>query len=467
MNRARGLVAVAAAAAVAVAALVVARERTRDDANSLARLLRTPGPAVLQLPLRVAELGTNAIPDLVDALDWEPGPFQRFANANRFPRHPGLERRLEPWRTDHPKNVQARAARLLACFGRDAAPAVPHLLDRVAVAPYVEVPSSLFLALLEAAPGDPSARGAVLGALRGPGAAHAAEALWQSRTTGCDALAPSLAAVRGDPAAHLAFLADVVRRCPEARQGWMVDEMADLLRRSPPRREAAANVLAGLSPGADAVLAPLAAALVDPAFRTPCNLVVAMGTNAAGLEPFLAARATNAVPLERVLAARAIAALHGRPAECVGALLREMRVRALVDPTASFMPADRAFADPYLGETTLTHREASAWLLGELGPAAADAAPALRGAVSEPSGWMPVIASWSLWRITRRAEDALPGLAVALEAEDPWKRHFALCAVAEMGPAAAVLEPRVRACAARDVRHRPDVAAALGALRRR
>jgi hypothetical protein len=278
-----------------------------------------------------------------------------------------------------------------------------------------------------------------------------------------EALPAIVAATRNGPGVWFKYAPRYARRRGPEASAW-TEPLAALLRSNPVQRVPAADALAALRPAPNAVLPALAAALADPTFPTPCSLFVALDTNAAALEPILAARATNRVPLERILALRSLAALRGRPAECVEPLLRELRGRSVVDPQAAFVPAHDAFLDRGLGDTALGHRETACWLLGELGPVAADAIPALRGLATESSGWVPVLASWSLWRIERRAADAIPGLARALGSEDPWQRHFALRAAIEMGPAAAVLEPKIRACAARDIRHHVEVAAALRAL---
>jgi hypothetical protein len=323
----------------------------------------------------------------------------------------------------------------------------------------------VFLALLETARDDPEVRRLVNAALAGKDHAEAIVALCFAPQPWPEAMRAIVDATRKNPAGWLDFTPRLARRIHPADGEW-IRALTNCFGTGWAPREAAAETLAALRPTPATVLPALASAMTRPDFRTPCNLIVALGTNAAPLEPLVRPRTQHAIPMERVLAARALAAIHDRPGECVGTLLREIRVRGLVDPQATFTPADDAFVDPMLGWTDLTHREAAVWLLGELGTNATAAVPALREATTEPSGWMPVLASWNLWRITRDAGDALPGIAQALDSGTPWECHFALRAILEIGPAAAPLEVKIHDCARRDIRHRKAAAAALAAIGR-
>ncbi len=476
MKRRRGIV-VVTAVVVAIAATIVFLDASRgSDPRSLDRMLRNPGLNFIDLPFRVAELGTNALPELVDAVDWEPGPFQRFANAHQFPNQPAIDRRLEIWRTSNPAFVHEVAGRLLACFGRDAAPVLPRLHAIAALAGTVPVSTGVLVALLDAAPHDPDTGRAMVAALGGSSREQAVEAACLSRTIpSAEVTQAVVAALRTNWTVRPELGARFVLRAGHGADALVPFLLQSLA--SGDGTEATANALAAIRPPPRDVAASLEVAMAAakpgtiprtsaPRFLVPCNLFVALGINGIAFENVLAERVTNVVPLERILAARSLAAIHGRPAECVEALVREMRGRSPVDSNATFTPLDTGFVHPSLGAITLPHRETAAWLLGELGTNAIAAVPALRGAAMPASGWVPVIASWSLWRITRDRNEALPGVARALDSEDPWQRHFALRAVLEMGPAAAVLEPKIRACALRDIRHYRDAADALAAIHR-
>ncbi|MFJ6248915.1 MULTISPECIES: HEAT repeat domain-containing protein [unclassified Streptomyces] len=80
-------------------------------------------------------------------------------------------------------------------------------------------------------------------------------------------------------------------------------------------------------------------------------------------------------------------------------------------------------------------RCAAAQALGEIGPAAAAAAPALRPALASRDPWVRVRAAAALWRVTGETEEALPVLLAAWEENRHARVDIAEC-LAEMGPAA-------------------------------
>ncbi|MFF5449977.1 HEAT repeat domain-containing protein [Streptomyces sp. NPDC012950] len=80
-------------------------------------------------------------------------------------------------------------------------------------------------------------------------------------------------------------------------------------------------------------------------------------------------------------------------------------------------------------------RCAAARALGEIGPAAAASAPALRPALASRDLWVRVRAAAALWRVTGETEEALPVLLAAWEENRHARVDIAEC-LAEMGPAA-------------------------------
>ncbi|MFI9118157.1 PBS lyase [Streptomyces bikiniensis] len=111
-------------------------------------------------------------------------------------------------------------------------------------------------------------------------------------------------------------------------------------------------------------------------------------------------------------AARALWAVEGDPAEVLPVLERWLR---------PVLPgADRC---------------AAAQVLGEIGPAAVAAAPALRPALASRDLWVRVRAAAALWRVTGETEATLPVLLAAWEENRHARVDIAEC-LAEMGPAA-------------------------------
>ncbi|MFE5734175.1 PBS lyase [Streptomyces sp. NPDC056528] len=97
-------------------------------------------------------------------------------------------------------------------------------------------------------------------------------------------------------------------------------------------------------------------------------------------------------------------------------------------------------------------RCAAARVLGEIGPAAAPAAPALRPALASRDPWMRVRAAAALWRTTGETAETLPVLLAVWEENRHARVDIAEC-LAEMGPAAATARPAVLTELTRGRRH--------------
>ncbi|NEA58907.1 PBS lyase [Streptomyces sp. SID13666] len=88
-------------------------------------------------------------------------------------------------------------------------------------------------------------------------------------------------------------------------------------------------------------------------------------------------------------------------------------------------------------------RRSAAEALGELGPAAAGAAPRLRELLADPAVWMRVDAAVALWRVSGDAGPVLPVLRSAW-AENVHTRTVIAGCLAGIGPAAAGAAPLLR-----------------------
>ncbi|MEV7672638.1 HEAT repeat domain-containing protein [Streptomyces sp. NPDC088752] len=137
--------------------------------------------------------------------------------------------------------------------------------------------------------------------------------------------------------------------------------------------------------------------------------------------------AREAVPELRELLADGSAAVSAAAARALW---------AAEEDTAEVLPALERWLRPGLPDAD---RCAAARVLGEIGPAAASAAPALRPALASRDPWVRVRAAAALWRVTGEAEEVLPVLLAAWEENRHARVDIAEC-LAEMGPAASAAQ---------------------------
>ncbi|MGW9437367.1 HEAT repeat domain-containing protein [Streptomyces sp. NPDC055607] len=137
--------------------------------------------------------------------------------------------------------------------------------------------------------------------------------------------------------------------------------------------------------------------------------------------------AREAVPELRELLADGSAAVSAAAARALW---------AAEEDTAEVLPVLERWLRPGLPDAD---RCAAARVLGEIGPAAASAAPALRPALASRDPWVRVRAAAALWRVTGEAEEVLPVLLAAWEENRHARVDIAEC-LAEMGPAASAAQ---------------------------
>ncbi|MFE8936529.1 HEAT repeat domain-containing protein [Streptomyces sp. NPDC007872] len=137
--------------------------------------------------------------------------------------------------------------------------------------------------------------------------------------------------------------------------------------------------------------------------------------------------AREAVPELRELLADGSAAVSAAAARALW---------AAEEDTAEALPVLERWLRPGLPDAD---RCAAARVLGEIGPAAASAAPALRPALASRDPWVRVRAAAALWRVTGEAEEVLPVLLAAWEENRHARVDIAEC-LAEMGPAASAAQ---------------------------
>lgn len=139
-------------------------------------------------------------------------------------------------------------------------------------------------------------------------------------------------------------------------------------------------------------------------------------------------------------------ALVADPGSCIA--LEAAAALWAIERNSAVLPVLLAHLD---SESPHTRRSA-AEALGELGPAAAAAAPRLRELLADPAVWMRVDAAVALWRVTGVAGPVLPVLRSAW-AENVHTRAVIAGCLAEIGPAAAGAAPLLRAELAAVRRH--------------
>jgi HEAT repeat protein len=118
-----------------------------------------------------------------------------------------------------------------------------------------------------------------------------------------------------------------------------------------------------------------------------------------------------------------------------------------------------------VGEQTqgLGHREAAAWLLGEIGPPAAEALPGLRSLQREPNLWLRLFAARAIWRISGETEVFLVAAERELKGDNDAAVVWICQLLAEMGPPARASEAALKSAMTRNLTVR---AAAFQALQK-
>lgn len=376
--------------------------------------------------------------------------------------------------------VRAHAARSLGTLGDAARTAAPNLVSLLAdpnegvrrqaigalmaIRPGPKVTVPLFVSLM--ADSDPAVRIRVLQALAGAGA---------------DAVPAMVEALKNDAVAYWACL--VLRELGPAA----VDAVPGLTERltdpRPEIRREAALALAAIGDGATPAAGKLAALLDDEATRTPATYALGclgripqdadatIRANARAEDPLLGAvslwalarvhpedmrlrreaietlvaRLKDADPFVRAAAARALASLPPTPEIMVPAMEKlldgadETTSRYALDALATI----GAPAVPRLIKA-LEHeklRAEVAYVLGQIGPAAAPATESLVGLLDDEGCDVGNEAVHALAKIGPGAKGAVAALVRAAQKPECPVRHAAVYALGKIGPDASEAEP--------------------------
>jgi HEAT repeat protein len=384
------------------------------------------------------------------------------------------------------------AVEAIRAIGPDAAAAVPALL-RVLKEDNPATRQFVLAALGEIRPDGPAAADAAAALLADPDAgvrARAAETVWLLRRSGKEAVpvlvallkekgdagqaAVSVIAGMGDAAAPaVPALAELLRSKDGATQ---VKVLSALTRIGPPAAPAAAQVaallpqddgVAGVALGALAAMRGEAKVVVPALARflrdrpasshreEAVELLGEYGADAREAVPLLAAGLRDQAPGYRWNCAAALARVDPEKARAALPLLRELarqRFRYLepyvalyrIDPEDETRPLEVLQAALQSADTEAL-RGAAARRLGELGPAAKEAGPALTRALRDESGSVRLAAALALGRVGGHAEEVVVALAeLVQEWGDPEVRWQAAAALGRMGAAAGAAAPALR-----------------------
>jgi HEAT repeat protein len=202
----------------------------------------------------------------------------------------------------------------------------------------------------------------------------------------------------------------------------------------------------GLGPVAAEAVPDLAAILTneDPAMVAGAlEALKSIGPDARAALPRVQTLVTNRDSTIRMLAASASACIQAKPDLAVPILLDGLQ-RPVSGTTKARMTV--TIGQPIDGLVT-GGPEAAAILLGECGPAASAAMPALEEKLQDNNQWMRLASAQAIWRISGTANQALPVLLAILDSQpqpqpgqasapDKYLLIRTIEAIEEMGPAA-------------------------------
>lgn len=396
----------------------------------------------------VAAIGLPAVPVLLAAIESHPAGLAWLGWS----------------RADPQKTARARlnALVLFSDWGPEAKAALPTL---VKVADRSEPGWELaMLAAATVAPDAPAVRDLLVAKLEGTAESRASAALVIHHCRLRDArfvgpLAAALKDIRvGRPLDRLPVKemlalsrqgSEASAAVPELIQGWEIAELRGAL------------LVAFLELGREAAPAvPLLAETLNddrsrPMWPEVLHVLARIGPGAEPAATALSGRLQHPDPLIRGMAALAAASIRQSTNFAVTALLEQLQDTNYANARAT-LPLRLGDSSPGLG-----HREAAAWFLGEMGPPAAEALPALRSLQRESNIWLRLFSARAVWRISGEAEPVLEVLERELGGDNEISGVWVCQLAAELGPRARGVEALLRKAMTRNLKLR---AAALAAL---
>jgi hypothetical protein len=408
------------------------------EGRPLADLLALEVPKDLSKP--VASLGPRALPVLAEALEPRPGVLETL----------GVRK------ADHGRLTRARVAAvvLLSSWGTEAAELLP-VLARVASGGDPAQDLAL-LACANVAPESPQVTGMVLERLRGVSASRssAARIIHLAGLRDPRFVAPLTAAMQdikigrpldrlpADEILALSLQTNGAGAIAEMLRGWEIREL----------RGALLAAFREFGPSAGPAVPMLTEALNDdgsrPFWPNILHVLARIGPAAEPAATVLSKRLESRDPLIRGMAALAAAAIRQSTNYAVTALITQLQDTNYGNARAT-LPLK--VGEKYVG---LGHREAAAWFLAEIGPAAVEALPTLRSLEREPNVWLRLFSARAVWRISGETGSALGAIERELgnDAED--SGVWACGLAGEIGSRAAAMEPLLKRAMTRSLQLR-------------
>jgi HEAT repeat protein len=210
------------------------------------------------------------------------------------------------------------------------------------------------------------------------------------------------------------------------------------------------RTLKGIGPGGSAAVPALIEVMKSEPDKFTHPLVIETLINidpaAAAALPVLEDQLKDESGVIRVLAAIAIGKIRGHLESAVPTLMRELENEER--ETSQISWEFHVTESHNIAGFALSPRQAAAWFLGEIGPSAAAALPALTRILQSPRGslgneWRRILAVRAIWRIDQKAESVLPALRDALNSKDEFQCVMAAKILGEMGPPAKSLVPEL------------------------
>ena len=168
-------------------------------------------------------------------------------------------------------------------------------------------------------------------------------------------------------------------------------------------------------------------------------ILAGLGTNGAVALPLLTNGLSDANPCVRSLAAAGLARITGDVEFAVPRLIKELEHGGPTGETLTIQTSGHLIG--------LHHRQLSARLLGEFGEKATNALPNLKKAVNGSERWLHPCAAEAIWKISKDADAVLPALIAELQTRISSEIHsmLVLNVLAQMGPAAKPAVPAINA----------------------
>jgi HEAT repeat protein len=403
----------------------------------------------------LARTGPDAIPWLIKGLEAEDSALYKFKVRawKLLPRE--WQRKWSRRAPIHPATLRFNCVRMLQMYGPEAVAAVPALIRFAKI--YTNDNAFAFNALAHMTSDSPEARAFLVGLLRD------ADGAVKTRVAGAF-LNAAFAPPEAGPLL-IALVKDYVP--PNEHSPTPLNEMMALSVCGPEAAPAAPLLVRYMTPGAPAnaitalqATGPAAIVALPRLFEILGDdsewgrklrprvyaILAGLGTNGAAALPALTNGLSDKNPVVRTLAASGIGKITGDIDFALPRLAEQLE-------NAEYPSEHFTIYTPFY-PVGIDQRMLAARLLGEMGPRATNALPALKRALNGSHKWVQVFSAEAIWRISKDANTVLPPLIAGLKSSSEARRMFTFNALAQMGPAAEPAVPAIREAMQSDLRVR-------------